>query len=125
MAMLLIAIGLGGCAGALARYGLGRWAARRWPSPFPWGTFGINISGALLLGFLTGLSAGARPLPPLWRQALGTGFLGAYTTFSTWQVETLRLLHGRRPVTAAANIALSVGAGIGAAWAGLLLGRHT
>lgn len=112
-------IGVGGCLGALARYWLGQYIGARVSGAFPLGTFVINVSGSLLLGFL----ATAAVFSPVIRQALGVGFLGAYTTFSTWSVETLRLLEDGRYQLAAANVFGSAAAGLAGAWAGTLLGR--
>ena len=66
--------------------------SRRLPTPFPWGTFVVNISGALVLGFLITLMTEQLTISPWLRSALTIGFLGAYTTFSTLQYETYRLL---------------------------------
>ena len=79
-------VALLGAAGAWARFTLGAAVAARRPSAFPFGTFTVNLSGGFLLGALTGasLSGGALLL-------LGTGLIGAYTTFSTWMVEAQRL----------------------------------
>jgi fluoride exporter len=75
-----------GAAGAWARFWLGAAVAARWPSAFPFGTLAVNLSGGFLLGLLTGLSVTGDTL-----LVLGTGLLGAYTTFSTWMLEAQRL----------------------------------
>lgn len=87
-------------------------------SGFPVGTLAVNVSGAWLLGFL-----GALALSPQVALLAGTAFVGAYTTFSTWMLETQRLGEERRGRTAAANIVLSVALGLAAAWLGQLIGR--
>jgi len=79
-------VGVLGAVGALARFRVGVAVARRQQSDFPAGTFVVNISGAFALGLLTGLS-----LTSDLMLILGTGFLGGYTTFSTWMVESQRL----------------------------------
>jgi CrcB protein len=81
-----------GALGALARYGLEGVVSRRLPTSFPWGTFVVNVSGALVLGFLLTLMTEQLTTAPWLRSALTIGFLGAYTTFSTLQYEPYRLL---------------------------------
>jgi CrcB protein len=120
--MLYVLIGVAGFFGAVARFWLGALIARRRPVPFPWGTFAINISGSLLLGLLTGLTTIRGTLPPSYKAVLGAGFLGAYTTFSTWNLETVRLLNTRSYRITAANIAGSTVAGLAAAALGVWLG---
>ena len=110
--MLLLSIAAGGFAGAVARYWL---TQRRGPATFPWAVFCVNVTGAFALGLLAGLPNLASAI----RTPLGAGFLGAYTTFSTWMVDTLRL-PARQAV---ANLTLSTVAGLAAAAAGLALGR--
>jgi CrcB protein len=84
-ALAWIGVGVFGAIGSWARFEVGLIAARR-PSDFPLGTFVVNLTGAFLLGLLTGLSVTGNAL-----MVLGTGMLGGYTTFSTWMVETERL----------------------------------
>lgn len=116
-------VGLGGLLGALARYVLGEYVARRAPDSFPLGIFIINVSGAFTLGVLSGLAQETDWISPPVRAAVMVGFLGAYTTFSTWSVDTLRLLESGSYAAAFLNVFGSVGAGLLAAWAGLTLGR--
>ena len=85
--------------------------------PFPFGTLVVNLSGALLLGFLAGLA-----LSPHIALLAGTAFVGSYTTFSTWMLETQRLGEERQVVSAFANIAVSVVLGLAAAWLGQSIG---
>ena len=122
-AAVLLAVGLLGGAGSLARFLLDRAVATRadrhdYPGrAFPLGTLAVNLSGALLLGVLVGLGPGDDTL-----RLLGTGLLGAYTTFSAWMLETERLAAGGRRGATAANIALSVALGLLAVWLGRELG---
>jgi CrcB protein len=88
--MVFLCVVLGGAAGAVARYALGGWVQARRPE-FPWGTLAINVSGALALGVLLPLLEAH----PQLRALLATGFLGAYTTFSTFSYEAAALLQGR------------------------------
>lgn len=102
--------------GSVARFMVDRAVARRAARSFPYGTLTVNISGAVLLGFITGLA--------LSHQAAllaGTAFVGAFTTFSTWMLETQRLTEERQIRPAAANIGVSVVLGIAAAAAGQML----
>ncbi|KAA0115027.1 fluoride efflux transporter CrcB [Mycolicibacterium sp. P9-22] len=108
---------LGGV-GAVCRLLVDRAVSARFPSGLPVGTLAVNVSGAWLLGFL-----GALALDPHAALLAGTAFVGAYTTFSTWMLETQRLGEERRGRTAAANIVLSVVLGLAAAWLGQLIGR--
>jgi len=117
--MRLVLIGLGGAAGALARYAVARAAG---PDAVPWATLGINLAGSLLLGVVLGAAADGR-LGGLAVAALGVGFLGAFTTFSTFSWETLTLLREDRLGAAAAYAAASVVGGLAAAGAGLLAVR--
>jgi CrcB protein len=99
--------------GSVLRFLADRTVARRVGRPFPFGTLTVNISGAALLGFLGGLA--------LSKEAAllaGTAFVGAYTTFSTWMLETQRLGEERQTWAAAANIVVSVALGIAAAFLG-------
>jgi CrcB protein len=86
-----VAFVLAAAAGAVLRYLDDGALSARAPGPFPWGTFVVNVSGSLLLGVLAGLSL-YHAFPQSPRVVLGTGFCGAYTTFSTFTVDTVRLL---------------------------------
>lgn len=118
---LFLVVAAGGLVGAPSRYLLDRAVSTRIESELPWGTFVINVTGSLLLGLLTGLAL-AGPLPDLGKALLATGFCGAYTTFSTFTFETVRLLEDGRVLEAAGNVAGSVALGFGAAAAGLAIG---
>ena len=84
-------ISLGAILGANARYLVGLWAAERLGAGFPYGTLLVNVSGSFVLGFLIAALDGRLPLPSDLRFFLGVGFLGAFTTFSSFTVETLLL----------------------------------
>jgi len=96
--------------GSVARFLVDRAVARRMARPFPFGTLTVNISGAALLGFLGGLA-----LSKDAALLAGTAFVGSYTTFSTWMLETQRLAEERQTRPALANIVVSVGLGLAAA----------
>jgi fluoride exporter len=118
---LIVAVGVAavGAVGACARYLVDREVTRRTSRPrLPWGTFVINASGALLLGLITGLAL-HHEMDSTARALLGTGFCGAFTTFSTFAYETHRLAEDRRPVAAAMNVGLGLVVGLALAAAGL------
>jgi CrcB protein len=106
--------------GAPARYLVDGWVQDRTGGPFPWGTFTVNVSGCLALGVLTGLGL-YHDLGATARTILGTGGLGAYTTFSTLTFETVRLSEEGANGKAFANAAGSFLVGLAAAAAGLAL----
>ena len=110
--------------GAPARYLLDRYVASKGRGVFPWGTFTINISGSFLLGLFVGLGA-HHGLSPSAVAVLGAGFCGAYTTFSTFSVETIRLLEDGSVLEASLNVGVSLAAGLLAAAAGLGLALIT
>lgn len=103
--------------GAVARFVVDGAVARRTPDWLPFGTLAVNISGSFLLGVLDGVV-----LPPHAALLAGTGFVGAYTTFSTWMLETHRRAEGGELARALTNLWLSLAAGIGAALLGLWVG---
>lgn len=113
-------ISLGACLGANARYWLGAWIQLRLPAGFPWGTVVINLSGSLAIGVIVALLAHRDPATAFpWRLLLVTGFLGAYTTFSTFSFETLELVRSGLLLRAAANVCGSVFGGVAGAWFGV------
>jgi fluoride exporter len=118
---LFLVVAAGGFVGAPSRYLLDRSISSRIESELPWGTFAINMTGSFLLGLLTGLTL-AGHLSDIGKALIGTGFCGAYTTFSTFTFETVRLLEDGRLVEAAGNVLVSVVVGLGAAAAGLAIG---
>lgn len=109
-----------GAVGAPCRYLVDSAIGERSPGRFPWGTFVVNMTGSLLLGLITG-AALYRGFPATPRIILGAGFCGAYTTFSTWTFETVRLLEERAPGAAFANALGSLAVGLGAAGIGLAI----
>jgi CrcB protein len=113
----VILIAAGGALGAVARYGLSGWIQER-GGFFPWGTLVVNVAGAFLLGFgFRYLEATA--IPAEWRQAVTIGFLGAFTTFSTFSYEAVALVQDGDWSRAAAYVVGSVVLGLLAVAAGL------
>jgi fluoride exporter len=113
-------IALAGALGAASRYIVDFYLVSRIKGPFPVGTFAVNITGSLALGFLAGLVLYAG-LPVASKVLVGTGFLGAYTTFSTWMYETARLVEEGAWREAFLSAVGSLLAGVIAAAAGLWL----
>ena len=112
-----------GAAGAMSRYAVDGWVGTWSRGQFPWGTLTVNLIGSFLLGVVIELTTG-RLLPHTnWRLALGMGFLGSFTTFSTYTYETIRLAEDAAWGLAMLNVALMTTAGMLAAFAGLALGR--
>lgn len=116
-------IAVGGAAGALARYQLGAMVQARIPVGFPWGTFLVNISGCLVMGVVMTLFAERLVVHPNWRFLIPIGFIGAYTTFSTFEYETFRAVSEGGWIIGAANVVGSVVAGYIALWLGVVLAR--
>lgn len=112
--MNILLIGIGGFIGAIARYGMAVWVGQRWGRSFPLGTFFINVSGSFLIGLLMTLMAERTIENPQWRLLLVVGFLGAYTTFSTFEYETGGLLRDGEWLYAGLNVVLSVMVGFAA-----------
>jgi CrcB protein len=119
----LLLVGVGGFLGAIARYLVDGWVSTATGAAFPWGTFVINLTGSFVLGVLFGLVIDRAVLPADLRAPVMIGFLGAYTTFSTWMLETVRLAENGAWVAAIANIGGSVAAGLAAVAVGLAVGR--
>jgi CrcB protein len=115
---VLAAVATGGALGAPARYGLAQ-VVHVAPGSFPWATFWTNVSGSLVLGFVLVLIAERWPASQYLRPFVATGFLGAYTTFSTFAVETDVLLKDGHLVTAMAYLVASLVAGLAAVWLGM------
>jgi CrcB protein len=115
---LYFAVAATGAVGAPARYLVDSVVSDRRRGAFPWGTFVVNATGAFVLGFVTGLAL-HHGLPPSARTAVGTGLCGAYTTFSTFAYETVRLIEDRAWWEAALNIVASLAVGLLAGAAGL------
>jgi fluoride exporter len=118
----VIVLSIGGIVGVNARYWLGTWI-NRWTSPqFPWATVIINVTGSFLIGFLAVVLTHWMPHPNL-RLMVITGFLGGYTTFSTFENDALTLWERGEGILMAANVIGSVTAGFAAVLLGTALAR--
>lgn len=121
--MKLLIVGLGGFAGAVARYTLGGWIQNRLGPAFPYGTLVINVSGCFAIGLFATLALRLGWSDP-WRLLIAIGFLGAFTTFSTFEYETIQLVaDGARYQAALLNVFVSITAGFAAVWAGIVVAR--
>jgi CrcB protein len=120
----LIAIASGGAIGALFRFWVSSGVYNLLGRGFPYGTLAVNVLGSLLMGFLYVMLLDRVTLGPELRAALLVGFLGAFTTFSTFSIETLNLIEQGDFMKAGLNMAVSVSACVLACWLGLLLGRQ-
>jgi fluoride exporter len=116
-------IGLGSIAGANARYALGRWFGDRYGAAFPYGTFVINVTGALLVGVLLTLLTERLVADPRWRLLLVVGFLGSYTTFSTYTYEAFVLADRGDWARGTAYVLGSNAVGLAACVGGVVLAR--
>jgi CrcB protein len=116
-------IAIGGALGAIARYQIAAAIQARVPLGFPYGTFIVNVSGCFIMGLVTALLTDLPIAHPNWRFLIPIGFIGAYTTFSTFEWETFRAVsEGAWPI-AGANVIGSFLGGYLALWAGFILAR--
>jgi len=118
-----LCICLGGAIGTGARYGLSGWTQRLAGPGFPAGTLAVNVIGSLLLGVLMEAGVSGGLLGPTLRLTLTTGVMGGFTTYSTFNYETIEYLREGAWPLAAANVAATVIVCLGAGFAGLALGR--
>ena len=123
MMINFLTIGIGGFLGAIARYGVAVWIGRQWGRSFPLGTFVVNVSGSFLIGLLMSLFTERFMVNPQWRLLFVVGFLGAYTTFSTFEYETGTLLRDGEWLIASLNMVLSVLVGFAALKLGEMIAK--
>lgn len=116
---LLIAVG--GALGSMARYWVGATISGRWGAKFPYGTFVINLTACLIIGFVLTLLGKRAGLNPAWRYLIPIGFIGAYSTFSTYEWETLSTLRSGAVAMAALYAFASLFLGLMATWVGSVL----
>lgn len=119
----LLLVGLGGFAGAVARYVVDARLSSWTGGTLPWGTFAVNVTGSLILGMLFALVIERAALPAGLRAPLMIGFIGSYTTFSTLALESWRMIEDGAWLTASANLLGSVVIGVLAVIAGVAIGR--
>lgn len=119
----LLAIAAGGATGALLRFWTSNAVYAALGRDFPYGTLAVNVLGSLAMGFLFVMLLERSALEPIWRGFLLVGLLGAFTTFSTFSIETLNLIEAGQVIRAAVNMVASVGACVFAAYLGVLIAR--
>lgn len=120
----IVAIAAGGATGAVMRFWVSGWVYGWLGRDFPYGTLFVNVTGSLLMGILSVLLIERLSLTPEWRGVILIGFLGSFTTFSTFSIETLNLIEAGALGKAFVNMALSVVLCVGAAWVGVIVGRQ-
>ncbi len=116
-------VGIGGFLGSVARYWVGNYIGNRMGMRFPFGTVAINISGSFLIGLVVTLISQRAHWNANWSYLVPIGFIGAYTTFSTFELETFRSLHEGEIIIAFLNVIVSVVLGYIAVWLGVVMGR--
>jgi fluoride exporter len=121
---VFVAVGIGGALGALARYGIDRFLEQRLVALFPWSTFIVNVSGCFAAGVVIASLVDRHELPAWARVGLVVGFLGAYTTFSTFAQETWELTDDRHLIVGSLYVAASVAVGVVAVALGHVVGRQ-
>lgn len=120
----ILLISAGAVLGANARYWLGDWAAQKWGTAFPYGTLLINLTGSLVMGFFLTLATERFLIDPRWRLLIAVGFLGAYTTFSTYTWESINLISRGQWLAGLLNAFGSTLAGLIAVSLGVFLGKN-
>jgi CrcB protein len=119
----IVLLSVAGVAGTLARYWLSGFVQRLCGAGFPWGTLAVNVVGCLLFGFFWTLAEERLLISPQTRVIVLIGFMGAFTTFSSYAFETAQLLSGAEWYQALANIAVENVVGIVAVFLGFAIGR--
>tara|TARA_A100001037_G_scaffold284240_1_gene290480 strand:+ start:169 stop:546 length:378 start_codon:yes stop_codon:yes gene_type:complete len=120
----LVLVGVGGAFGALARYGLSLGIHSLLGRGFPYGTLTVNVIGSALIGVVHVLALERSGLSEEWRLGVTMGVLAAFTTFSTFSIETVALLESGEVIKAVANTLLNLALCIGGCWAGITLTRQ-
>lgn len=116
-------VGIGGFMGSILRFWVGTYIGQRMGTRFPYGTFLINVTGSFLIGFVMTVLTEKTQLSPNWRYLIPIGFIGGYTTFSTFEFETLRAMQDGQFAISLLYVALSVLAGFLMVWMGVTVGK--
>jgi CrcB protein len=123
VSLRLLLVLAGGALGSSARYAVAIWSAGRWGAAFPWGTLIVNVAGSFLIWLIANLADEAGSIGSDGRVFLVVGILGGFTTFSSFSLETLRLIEDRQPMTALWNILGNVLLAFTAVSLGIAAGR--
>jgi CrcB protein len=116
-------VGIGGCLGSILRFWLGSYIGGKMGIRFPYGTLVINITGSFLIGLVFAVLTARADWSPNWRYLIPVGFIGGYTTFSSFEYETLRSIQDGQVGLGVLYVALSVVVGFVAVWGGVIAGR--
>ena len=116
-------VGIGGCLGSILRFWLGSYIGGKMGIRFPYGTLVINITGSFLIGLVFAVLTARADWSPNWRYLIPVGFIGGYTTFSSFEYETLRSIQDGQVGLGVLYVALSVVVGFVAVWGGVMAGR--
>ena len=118
-----VMVGVGGCLGSILRIWVGSYIGSRMGTRFPYGTFVVNITGSFLIGVVFAVLTARTHWSPNWRYLIPIGFIGGYTTFSSFEFETLRTIQDGQIGLGLFYVALSVIVGFVAVWGGVVAGR--
>ena len=116
-------VGIGGGLGSMLRFWLGSYIGTRMGTRFPYGTFVINITGSFLIGVVFAFLTARTQWSPNWRYLIPIGFIGGYTTFSSFEYETLQTIRDGQIGLGLLYVGASVAVGFAAVWGGMMAGR--
>ena len=116
-------VAVGGAVGSVLRFWVHNFVGERVGGRFPWGTFVINVTASFLIGLVVAFLAQRNGWSANWVYLMAVGFLGGYSTFSTFEYETLRVAMDGEILIAGLNVVLSVAVGFAAVWLGMMTGR--
>jgi CrcB protein len=116
-------VAIGGALGSVLRFWVGSYISNRFPTRFPSGTFIINCTASFLIGFVITVLSEKADWSPNWRYLIPIGFIGGYSTFSTFEYETFRVFQEGELLISGLNVALSVVVGFVSVWLGVITGR--
>lgn len=116
-------VAMGGAVGSVLRFWVGGSIAERLGTRFPYGTFAVNCTGSFLIGLVITLIAEHANVNPNWKYLIGIGFIGGYTTFSTFEYETFQSMQDGKMLIASLNVILSITIGLICVWLGVMAAR--